>query len=144
MIDRIEEQIAKKLADHFMYPFAQNIYQDIFRNFSHFPLDLKSIGMTGPGKTITYLSLVVETCLNHKEDDLDLQYAYVLDNLAKQVKPLLIQNPEVESFLGCILFFYHPAQIRNAFSQINVNGRFTDKEQYEYRLKKKTILIHAV
>ena len=144
MLDQIEESIARELADHYLYPFARNIYQDIFRSFSHFPLNLKDIDMNGPGTTITYLALVVKMCLQNKNNDFNELFENVQNLLYSKVKPLLIQEPKVETFLGCILYAYHPSQIKNAFSSIRVENIFTEKEIYEYHLKRKTILIYAL
>jgi len=53
MLDKIEYRIAGRLADHHLYPYSRDIYTNIFRHFSHFPISIKELGIEGEGKTIT-------------------------------------------------------------------------------------------
>lgn len=143
MIDQIEGVIARKLADRHHYPFAQNIYHDIFKTFSHFPLNLRDVGVKGPGKTITFLALVVNLCITNKLKNFNELYDKVLQDLKKTAQDLFPQDITVEVFLGCILYFYHPVDIRSVICEIDTKDRFTTRQQYEFDLKKKTILINA-
>ena len=144
MLDRIEYRIANKLAEHHNYPYAQNIYINIFSRFSHFPLKLHDIGIKGEGNTITFMALVVLSCFDHKTKTFPDLYSAVLQKLKKQAASFFPQDIVVETFLGCILYYYHPANIKNILSTIEVSSIFNPKELYEYELKKKTILLFMV
>ena len=144
VIDQIEYRIARELADHHSYPFAQNIYSAIFKAFSHFPLKLAHLEIKGPGKTITYIALVVKACLENRNTSFIHLFEEVLAKLDKELSPLMVQEPKIETYLGCILYFYHPTQIKNAFTKINVKSMFNAKELYEYEIKKNTVLLHVV
>ena len=77
MIDKIEKQIAYRLALQHNYPYAQEIYLNIFKKFSHFPLNLSDINIKDEGDTITFLALVVYKCFKLKHMPfLDL-YKYI-------------------------------------------------------------------
>ena len=144
MLDQIESTIALKLADRHLYPYASNIYTNIFRAFSHFPLSLEDLEINDSGKTITYLALVIKTCQeNHSTSFMEL-FDYILILMAEKAEPYLIQNLKVETFLGCVLYFYHPSQIKNALQSIGVEKIFSSEEMSEYKLKKETILIYAI
>ena len=143
MIDQIEDVIARKLADRHHYPFAQNIYHDIFKTFSHFPLKLEDVGVKGPGKTITFLALVVHSCLNNRIKNFNDLYEKCLQELKIIAQDLFPQDITVEVFLGCILYYYHPVDIRSVICEIEAKDRFTTRQEYEFDLKKKTILINA-
>ncbi len=144
MLDQIESDIALKLADRHLYPYASNIYTNIFQAFSHFPLRLDDMEIKNSGQTITYLALVVKTCQeNHNTSFMEL-FDNILILMTEKAKPFLIQNLKVETFLGCILYFYHPSQIKSALQSIGVNKIFDDQEMYEYNLKKETVLMYTI
>ena len=144
MLDQIEIQIAKQLADHHNYPYGQEIYTSIFKAFSYFPLKLTDINLTGPGETITFLSLIVKDCFETKTVDIFSQYDFLLRKYAKTVAPLYPQDIAVETFLGCALYYYHPIQLRTTFTYLDTTVIFDKRQQYEYELKRKTILIYAI
>ena len=99
MLDQIESAIALKLADRHLYPYASNIYTNIFRAFSHFPLRLDDLEINDSGKTITYLALVIKTCQeNHSTSFMEL-FDLVLVLMSERAEPYLIQNLKVETFL---------------------------------------------
>ena len=144
MLDKIENRIAAKLSEHHLYPYGRDIYINIFRHFSHFPIRLKDLAIDGEGKTITFLAYVVLVSLQHKRNTFLPLYKRVLSELQPKVTPYFPYNISVETYLGCILYRYHPVEIRSAFSSLDVTEVFNDKEIYEYELKKNTILIHAI
>lgn len=144
MLDKIEYRIAKKLSEYHFYPYGQDIYVGIFRNFSHFPLNLKDIDMDGEGKTITFLALVVHTCMLNQKEELFSFYYKILNILKEKAAAYLQQNITVETLLGCILYYYHPVEIKNVLSTLDVSDIFDDNEIYEYELKKNTILIYTI
>lgn len=144
MLDQIESDIAQKLAERHLYPYASNIYINIFRAFSHFPLSLDDLEINDSGKTITYLALVIKTCQeNHSTSFMEL-FDNILLLMTEKAKPFLIQNLKVETFLGCILYYYHPSQIKSALQSIGVKKIFNQEEMYEYSFKKKTVLMYAI
>jgi len=144
MLDQSEKHIAHLLAEHHHYPYGNEVYLNIFRHFSHFPLKLKYITTDLQGETITYLALVVYECLNHRATNfLDL-YETVLQKFKRIASDHLPQDITVETFLGCILFYYHSTNIRTALMTMDVNPILPPEDIYEYELKKRTILIHVV
>ena len=144
MLDQIEHQIANRLAQKHNYPYAQNIYINIFRSFSHFPIMMADIGMNGPGDTITYLALVVYKCFEENEISSINLYQKILKQLKPLVTHLFPQDCTVETFLGTILFFFHPSGIKNQLGKKEIQELFDDKQLYEFHLKKKTILINII
>jgi hypothetical protein len=143
MLDIIEYRIAARLSEHYLYPYAREIYINIFRNFSHFPIRLKDLGINDQGTTITFLAYVVMVCLDQRRDEFLPFYKNILKKLKSQVKPYFPYNIKVETILGCILYYYHPAEIKSALASVDLDGLFNAKEKYEYELKKNTILIHV-
>jgi hypothetical protein len=144
MLDQIEKRIARDLADHHNYPYGQEIYTSIFKAFSYFPLQLKKMGISGEGMTITFMAMVVLHCLEFRERDVFKRYRILLERYQKTVAPEYPQDISVETFLGCLLYTYHPVNLRSAFTSIDVTSIFDKKQQYEYQLKQKTILIYAI
>ena len=144
MLDRIEYRIAEKLSENHLYPYGREIYINIFRHFSHFPIQMADLGVKGPGETITFLAYVVFLCLKRKNDGIIPFYRQMLKEIRPNVSACFPFNITVETFLGCILYRYHPIELRSIFSTLDVNQLFTTKEKYEYELKKNTILIHVV
>lgn len=144
MLDKIERRIARELADHHNYPYGQEIYTSIFKAFSYFPLSLKQMRITGEGQTIIFLAMVVLNCLEFREKDIFKRYHTLLERYKKTVVPIYPQDISVETFLGCLLYTYHPVDLRSAFASIDITPIFDKKQQYEYDLKKKTILIYAI
>ncbi len=144
MLDKIDYKIAKELSEYHLYPYAQDIYLNIFKHFSHFPLKLKDIGVEGVGTTITFIALVILRCLGNHGNDLLILYEEILGELKKSIAPNFPQNISVETFLGCLLFYYHPADIKNILSTDELDKIFDEKERYEYEIKKKTILMFIV
>ena len=144
MLDKIEYRIAAQLADHHLYPYGRDIYINIFRHFSHFPIRMKDLDIGGEGETITFLAYVVLFSLQHKNDGLLPFYKQVLEEIRVKVASFFPFNITVETLLGCILFQCHPVEIRSVFSSLDVDPFFNDREKYEYELKRNTILIHAI
>ncbi|MFC2088897.1 hypothetical protein ACFLSX_04785 [Calditrichota bacterium] len=144
MLDKIEFRIAKDLADRHFYPFAQNNYISIFRSFSHFPLNLKDVGITADGTTITYIALVVFRCKEQKKNEFSDFFNSILTKMKNEDAKDINRDITVETFLGCLLYYYHPAQLRNKLSSINIKNFMDEKHIYEYNLKKKTILLYAI
>ena len=144
MLDLAEQRIAHLLAEHQHYPYGTEVYLNVFRHFSHFPIDLKHFNTGLPGETVTYMALVVYECLNQKATNfLDL-YETVLRKFNRLAADHLPQDITVETFLGCILFYYHSTNIRTALLTMDVNPILEPKFLYEYELKKRTILIDMV
>jgi len=144
MLDQIEYRIAQKLAEYHLYPYAKDIYLNIFKKFSHFPLNMRDIGMRGEGKTITFLALVVSKCLAQKHPNFSDLYTAVLKELSEKAAKFFPQDISVETFIGCVLFYYHPSQVKNTLSTIEVSKYLNKDQLYEFELKKKTILIFTV
>ena len=144
MLDKIEYKIADTLAQHHFYPYGKEIYVNIFRNFSHFPLNLKDLGIEGKGTTITYMALVVRHCIGKEKIEFLTFYKKILQELKKSSVASLRYNLAVETFLGCILFYYHPVDVKNILSSIEVQDIFNSKERYEFQIKKKTVLLYTI
>jgi len=144
MLDKIEAKIANQLAQKHNYPFAQNIYLDIFRSFSHFPITMSDIGLVGAGKTITYLALVVLKCYEIKEHTLPELFQKILMELKPLVESHFPQDCTVETLLGAALYFSHPSNIRSDLGDKDVKIMFTEEQLYEFELKKKTININII
>ena len=144
MLDQIESNIAYRLSQKHNYPFSQNIYQNIFRSFSHFPLQLSEIGLPGPGKTITYMALVVYKCFEIDGITLINLYQNVLKELQPLVQPYYPQDCTVETFLGASLFYCHPSSVKNDLCNRENTYLFNDKQLYEFQLKKKTISLNII
>jgi hypothetical protein len=144
MLDQIELQIAYRLAQKHNYPFAQNIYIDIFRSFSHFPLPLSHFNINGPGKTIAYMALVVYYCFETKESSLSALFNKILDQLSPKVQSVYPQDCTVETFLGASLYHCHPSSIKNDLCHRDVMEMFTKEQLYEFQLKMKTISINIL
>ena len=144
MLDKIDYKIAKELSEYHLYPYAQDIYLNIFKHFSHFPLNLRDIRIEGEGTTITFMALVILHCLGNHRNDFPEQYDKLLREFKNSIAPYFPQNISVETFLGCLLFYYHPVDIKNTLSTVNVDKIFDKNEQYEYEIKKETILIFMV
>ena len=144
MLDQMDNLTAQKLAEHHHYPFAQNIYQNIFKAFSYFPLNLDAVGRNGPGKTISCIALSALVCLENKENSIFKLFKNTLAYMEEHAAEFYPQNLSVETFLGCVLYFYHPSQLRNTLNTLDVSLFFNSQQIYEYEIKKKTILIFAV
>jgi hypothetical protein len=144
MLDQIEERIARGLSEQHFYPYAQNIYLDIFKAFSFFPLKLNDVGIEGEGQTITFLALVILKCREKRVTDFYELFHMVRDELNKDIAKYYPLEITVETFLGTVLYYYHPVDIRNVLLTLETDEIFNDKQRYEYDLKKKTLLIFAV
>ena len=144
MLDQIEYRIARNLAEHHFYPYGREIYINIFKKFSHFPLSLNSLNIEGQGNTIIYLALVIFHCLDHEKTDFPSFYKTMLQKLKESPVAKMRYNLAVETYLGCILYFYHPVDIKNILSSAQVDEIFNDKERYEFEIKKKTVLLFTV
>jgi hypothetical protein len=144
MLDKIEYSIAKKLAEHHHYPYGQEIYINIFKNFSHFPLNLRDLEMKETGNTIIFMALVILYCFKHKKSEFRRFYENVLYDLQKSAVAKLRNNLAVETYLGCVLYYYHPVDIKNNLTSVYVDDIFNNKERYEYEIKKKTVLLYAL
>jgi hypothetical protein len=144
MLDIIEYTIAEDLAEHHHYPYGKEIYVNIFRNFSHFPLNMKDLGILGRGTTITYMALVVRHCFGREKIDFFDFYKNILQELKESLVAKFKYNLAVETFLGCTLYYYHPVDIKNFLSSIQVVDIFSSKERYEFEIKKKTVLLYTI
>ncbi len=144
MLDKLEYRIAKELADHHFYPFAEHNYLNIFNAFSYFPLKFEDLRIREEGKTVTFLALVVYYCFKKKKNSFEETYKYLLKEFKKIAQPFLPQDIVVETFLGCMLFYYHPSVLRNKLDSNNATKLFNKNQIYEYDLKKKTILIYTM
>jgi hypothetical protein len=144
MLDKLEYRISKELADHHLYPFAEHNYLNIFNAFSFFPVNFKDIGIKEEGNTVTFLALVVYYCFRNRKDSFEETYEYVLKELKNIAQPFMHQDIVVETFLGCILYYYHPSDLKNKLSSINTSKIFDNKQSYEFEMKMKTILIFAM
>jgi len=144
LLDKIEYKIAGKLAEHHLYPYGKEIYVNIFKNFSHFPLNLKELGIEGKGTTITYMALVVRYCIGKEKIEFLNFYKKILQELKNSSVASLRYNLAVETFLGCILYYYHPVDVKNILSSIEVQDIFSSKERYEFQIKKKTVLLYTI
>ena len=144
MLDKLEHKIAKKLADHHFYPFAEHNYLNCFNAFSYFPVNFKHIGINEEGKTVTYLALVVYFCFKNRKSSFEETYQAVLEKLKKAAQPYISQDIVVETFLGCVLYYFHPSALKNKISSIDTSKIFNKKQKNEYELKKETILIYSI
>jgi len=144
MLDKIEYRVAAKLAEYHLYPYGREIYINIFRKFSHFPLRLKDLEIKGDGLTITFMAFVTLFCLDRKKGDFLPFYKKILTELEPILQRFFPYDISVETYLGCILFYYHPVEVKNVLASLHVDAIFDEKQQYEYELKKKTLLIHAI
>lgn len=144
MLDKLEHKIAKELSDHHFYPFAEHNYLKIFNAFSFFPINFKDIGINEAGKSVTFLALVIYYCFKNRKSSFDETYNYILKELQSKVQEFYPQDVVVETYLGCILYFYHPTSIKSKLSSTNISKLFNDAQKYEYNMKKKTILIYAI
>ena len=144
MLDVSESRIARMLAEHHYYPYGADVYLNIFRHFSHFPLELACIDTDLEGETVTYLALVVYECLNRNPINFIDLYESVLKKFKKLAEPHLPQDVTVETFLGCILYYYHATNVRSALMTMDVNLILKPEYLYEYEMKKRTVLIHLI
>jgi hypothetical protein len=144
MLDKIEYKIARNLAEKHHYPYAQDIYINIFKNFSHFPLVLQDLGIQDQGTTITYMALVIWRCFDHGKTDFLSFYKKILQELKESPIAKMRYNLAVETYLGCVLYYYHPVNIKNILSTMEIDDIFNDKERYEYEIKKKTVLLYTI
>jgi hypothetical protein len=144
MLDKIEYTIAENLAERHLYPYGKEIYVNIFKHFSHFPLNLKDVGLEGHGTTITYLALVIRHCLGKEKIEFITFYKKILHELKESSVSKYRYNLAVETFLGCVLYYYHPVNVKNILSSIEVQDIFNSKERYEFQIKKKTVLLYAI
>jgi hypothetical protein len=144
MLDKIEYKIARNLAENHHYPYAREIYINIFKNFSHFPLVLQDLGIQDQGTTITYMALVIWRCFDHGKTDFSKFYKKILQELKESPVAKMRYNLAVETYLGCVLYYYHPVNIKNILSTMEVDDIFNDKERYEYEIKKKTVLLYII
>ena len=144
MIDQADYRVAKRLAERHFYPYAENIYSNIFKAFSHFPLSIKKIALDLPGDTITLLALSVHFCFDSRSKEFDALFKEILEKLKPLVSNIHPQDITVDVLLGCFLYYYHPSEIRNQLSSYPSEQRLTQKQQYEFELKKKTFYIHII
>ena len=144
MLDKIEYRIARNLAENHHYPYGREIYINIFKNFSHFPLKLQDLGIQDQGTTIIYMALVIWRCFDHGKTEFSSFYKKILQELKESPVAKMRNNLAVETYLGCVLYYYHPVNIKNILSTTSVNDIFNDKERYEYEIKKKTVLLYTI
>jgi hypothetical protein len=144
MLNKLEYRIAKELADHHFYPFAEHNYLNIFNAFSYFPISFNDIGIKEEGKTVTFLALAVYYCFKNRQKNFDETYKFLLKDLRIKIQAYLPQDIVVETFLGCVLYYYHPSDLRNTLSSINTSKIFDKNQIHEYEIKMKTILIYSL
>lgn len=144
MLDKVEYRISKELAEHHFYPFAEHNYLNIFNAFSYFPIDFKDIGIKEEGKTVTFLALVVYFCFRYRKNNFNETYQSVLSELKEIAQQYFPQDIVVETFLGCILYYFHPSDLKSKLSSIEAIKFFNNEQLYEFDLKKKTILIYSM
>jgi len=144
MLDQIENTVARNLAEHHLYPFGREIYMNIFKKFSHFPILLEELNINGPGISIAYLALVVLRCFDQDKSDFLILYKNILQELKESPVAKIRYNLAVETYLGCVLYYYHPIDVKNILSSMDVKEIFNDKERYEYEIKKKTVLLFTI
>jgi hypothetical protein len=144
VLDLIEYRIAARLSEIHFYPFARDIYINIFRHFSHFPINLTDLSIKGDGKTITFMAYVTLVCMETPKEEFKEFYKKILEKIQVRVQPYFPYNIKVETFLGCLIYYYHPVEIRNTLASIHVGEWFDENEQYEFDLKKKTLLIDVI
>jgi hypothetical protein len=144
MLDQIEYRIAKNLAEHHHYPYGREIYINIFKRFSHFPLKLQDLNINDQGTTITLMSLVIYRCFEYGKKDFPELYKKILEKLKDSPVAKIRYNLAVETYLGCVLYYYHPVEIKNILSAVQVDDIFNDKERYEFEIKKKTVILYAI
>jgi len=144
MIDVLDNEIAQQLAEKHNYPYAKNIYVDIFKKFSHFPIKLRELDIEEKGTTISFIALVIRTCFSQRKiKDINL-YETILKQLKESVQPIFPQDITVETYLGIILYLHNPINIKNELTRVDANALFDSKQKYEYELKKKTILLYSL
>ena len=144
MIDIIDNHIAHRLAEKHNYPYAENIYVNIFKKFSHFPLKLSDLNIDGKGEFISFIALVVLKCFDYRQTKTGNIYQDILRQLKEEVQLLFPQDITVETFLGTVLFLHNPVNIKNELAHVDTELLFDSKQKYEYELKKKTILLYAL
>ncbi|HID39921.1 MAG TPA: hypothetical protein EYP36_10475 [Calditrichaeota bacterium] len=144
MVDQADYRVAKQLAERHFYPFAENIYINLFKAFSHFPLPIRIVSAGLEGETITLMALSVHTCFNSSNKAFDILFDSTSLKLKQLVSGFHPQDITVDVLFGCFLYYYHPSEIRNQLSSYPADQRLTEKQQYEFELKKKTCYIHIV
>ena len=144
MIDQMDKTVARQLAERHLYPYSQNIYQSIFKYFSHFPVDLQDINIKGQGVSITVMAWSILSALQMRFRPFEILNTEIYAHIRSNIPAYFPQDPIIDVFFGSILFQYHPAQVKNALSLINAENRFDSRQLYEYELKKRTLFIYIV
>ena len=144
MIDILDNEIAQRLAEKHNYPYAKDIYLNIFKKFSHFPIYLNELEIEQKGNTVSFIALVVLSCFSQKKTRNSDMYITILEQLKETVQPIFPQDITVETYLGVVLYLHNPINIRNELTRVDTNILFDSKQKYEYELKKKTILLYAL
>ncbi|MBN2423460.1 MAG: hypothetical protein JXR46_07965 [Calditrichaceae bacterium] len=146
MLDRIDYQIAEELAEHHNYPYAQNIYSDIFKAFSYFPISLSKLNIESESESIVFIALVIRDCLKRhgRNDDFELLFRKILSEMNYKAAEHMPQDITVETFLGCALYYFHPLDLRSSLFTIDLKRFFNNKQLHEYEIKKKTVFLFVV
>lgn len=146
MLDQIDYQIAEELAEHHNYPYAQNIYSDIFKAFSYFPISLSKVDIEAEGESIVFIALVIRECLNRhgSNEEFEMLFRKIFSELKYKAAEYMPQDITVETFLGCALYYFHPLDLRSSLFTINLGKFFNDKQLHEYEIKKRTVLLFVV
>lgn len=140
MLDTADHQVAKKLADRHLYPFALNTYINIFRHFSHFPIPQTKSGAGLSGKTVTVIALAAHSCFNHRGKDFPKLFEAVRQELEPAAAPYFPQDIGIDTLLGCLLYYYHPSEVSGAVQSVHKKISLHEKQLYELNFKKHTFL----
>ena len=142
MIDQADLEVARQLAERHMYPYAKDIYQSIFKRFSHFPVGLKDIQLKISGAMITVIAWAALLSFRTKYSDFEELNDRVHTAIKEKIPPYFPQNPIIDILFGCMLYYYHASQGRNALSMLDINKMFDSQQRYEFQLKKRTLYIY--
>jgi hypothetical protein len=144
MIDQADQEIARQLAEHHMYPYAKDIYQAIFKSFSHFPISKKDIDLRIAGETITVMAWAALLSFQTDHTDFEDLHRRINAAIKEKIPPYFPQDPMIDILFGCLLYQYHPSQVRNALSILNIHEILDSQQRYEFELKKRTLYIHIL
>jgi len=144
MIDQADLQVAHQLAERHMYPYAKDIYQSIFKRFSHFPVSLKDVNVKISGTTITVIAWAVLLSFQTRHSDFAELNERVNTALKEKIPPYFPQDPTIDILFGCLLYYYHPSQVRNALSMLDIHHLLDSQQRYEFQLKKRTLYIYII
>jgi hypothetical protein len=144
MLDQADQDVARQLAERHLYPYARDIYQSVFKRFSHFPIGLKDINIKAAGKTITVMAWAVRVSFQTQHANFNELFERVYAGLKEKIPPYFPQDPVIDILIGCILYYYHPSHVRNALSMLPIDKMLDSHQRYEFQLKKGTLYIHVI